>query len=67
MLELDLILEGFLDRGYDALTPAQQRAFARMLQFEDPLLLDWFMGYAVPADGEIGGLVERITGGGRRP
>ncbi len=60
MLELDLMLEGFLERGYPALEDEQKRLFARMLEFEDQLLLDWLMGYVVPADDSLRQMLEKI-------
>ena len=60
MLELDLLLQGFLDAGYADLTEQQQEQFVRMLEFEDQLLLDWLMGYVVPADGGYLELVRKI-------
>jgi len=60
MLELDLLLQGFLDAGYADLTEQQQKQFVRMLDFEDQLLLDWLMGYVVPSDGGYLELVRKI-------
>ncbi len=60
MLELDLLLQGFLDCGYAGLEPAEQALFARMLQLEDQLLLDWLMGYVVPSDPGYLALVKKI-------
>ncbi|HLQ26399.1 MAG TPA: succinate dehydrogenase assembly factor 2 [Acidiferrobacterales bacterium] len=40
-LELDLILNDFLERHYAALSEAEQNAFARLLQLPDPTLLQW--------------------------
>jgi len=63
MLELDLLLEGFLDIQYPALAAADRQAFARMLEFPDQLLLEWLTGKIVPADAEMRRLVQAI----RRP
>ena len=63
MLELDLLLEGFLDRQYPSLAPGDRLAFARMLEFPDQLLLEWLTGKIVPADPELRRLVQAI----RRP
>lgn len=63
MLELDLLLEGFLDTQYPALAAADRQAFARMLEFPDQLLLEWLTGKIVPADAEMRRLVQAI----RRP
>ena len=60
MLELDLLLEGFLANGYDDLPEGQKALFVRLLDTEDQLLLDWLMGYVVPADAETRQLVARI-------
>jgi antitoxin CptB len=64
MLELDLLLEGFLDQGYDALSDEQKTLFVRVLNTEDQLLLDWLMGYVVPSDAQIRQMVERMRAGG---
>lgn len=60
MLELDLLLQGFLDAGYAGLSRQEQAAFVRMLDFEDQLLLDWLMGYVVPSDGAYLKLIGKI-------
>jgi antitoxin CptB len=62
MLELDVLLTRFMDQGYGELDAADRARFSDLLDFEDQLLLDWFMGYAVPADPGIGRLVARIRG-----
>ena len=49
MLELDLLLQGFLERGYDQLKPAQQQQFEALLALPDPQLLDYLL-YAQPVD-----------------
>ncbi len=40
-LELDLILNRFLERRYPSLSEAEQKAFARLLQLPDQTLLQW--------------------------
>jgi antitoxin CptB len=44
MLELDLILLGFLDHGYESLAAADRRRFERLLECSDHDLLAWLMG-----------------------
>lgn len=58
MLELDYILENFLEQRYASLTLEQKHLFVRMLDFEDQLLLDWVMGNVVPSDANIRQLVQ---------
>ena len=45
MLELDLVLNRFLDRHYAALGPDKVGAFAALLERTDPELLDLIMGH----------------------
>lgn len=48
MLELDVILERFLARGYHKLTEPQKALFERLLKEQDPMLYSWFLGYEQP-------------------
>ena len=50
MLELDYLLEEFLDQHYADLPEDLKRVFVKMLDYEDQLLLDWAMGNVVPSD-----------------
>ena len=49
LLELDLVLKGFLERGYDRLGPEQRAVFAELLEQPDNDLLDLAMGRTEPA------------------
>jgi antitoxin CptB len=60
MLELDLLLNRFLDTGFADLQPPQRATFNRLLAYQDQILYDWLMGHAVPADHAIRDLVARI-------
>jgi antitoxin CptB len=60
MLELDLLLQGFLEKAYARLSESQQRTFCRILEYPDQLLLDWLMAKVIPADPEVRDLVQRI-------
>ena len=62
MLELDLLLQGFLDTAYSDLSEDRQRTFSRILEYPDQLLLDWLVGEIIPADPEVRELVARIRG-----
>lgn len=53
MLELDLVLNRFLDRHYAALAPDKLAALTGLLERTDPELLDLIMGHVeVQAPGE---------------
>jgi len=60
MRELDRILEGFLDAGYGALSAAERRRFAEILEFPDPDLHAYLVGRAEPADPELARLLQSI-------
>ncbi|MEA3638450.1 MAG: succinate dehydrogenase assembly factor 2 [Lamprobacter sp.] len=62
MLELDLLLNQFLEQGYAELDPAGRADFERLLGYQDQILQDWLIGQAVPADPALSGLVVLIQG-----
>ena len=66
MLELDLLLIPFFDEVYRDLSPEQQRAFAALLDQEDPDLLAWFNGNGRPAGEELAAMVDMILAGVKR-
>jgi antitoxin CptB len=58
MLELDLLLNRFLDTGFLSLDDAGRADFVRLLGYQDQIIHDWLMGQAVPADAAL----RRLTG-----
>jgi len=60
MLELDLLLLGFVKRDYDQLTASEQKTFQTMLGYPDPYLLDVLMEDAAPESAEIADIVQRV-------
>ena len=60
MLELDLALEGFLQRDYENLTAEQQRTFHQLLECPDQLLFDYLFGATHPIDKDVADVIERI-------
>lgn len=48
MLELDLILEPFLDNVYDTLQQSDKELYWELLASEDPDLYKWFIGKEQP-------------------
>jgi len=50
MLELDLLLERFLDSQFEHLLPQAQIDFIHLLQQPDTLLISWMVGSATPDD-----------------
>jgi antitoxin CptB len=60
MLELDLLLQGFLDNGYDGLTTAERTRFVRLLELHDQQLLDYLMEQETPTEREDVELIAKI-------
>ncbi|MBL6689206.1 MAG: succinate dehydrogenase assembly factor 2 [Pseudomonadales bacterium] len=60
MLELDLLLLPYFDEVFDSLPDDEQAIFVRLLEQDDPDLLQWFSRKGVPDDPELAALVERI-------
>jgi antitoxin CptB len=60
MKELDVILERFAREGLTRASPAEWRAFERLLGLPDPLLAGYFLGKEHPADPELRALAARI-------
>lgn len=60
MLELDVLLEPFVDEAYDALSTENKVAFQRLLACEDPDLFAWFMGHKVCEDQALNTIVQII-------
>lgn len=60
MLELDDLLEQFLEHGYTELNAAQRQTFTALLAAQDTQLSDWLMARATPDDPHQRDLVQRI-------
>jgi len=60
MLELDLLLEGFLDNAYPALDEEERARFVHLLAMVDPVLYDWLMGYTSVPEPALQELVRKI-------
>lgn len=55
-----MLLERFLEGGYDDLPPDQQAVFERLLDESDPDLYAWITGQALPAEPAYIDLVRRL-------
>ncbi len=60
MLELDLMLRGFLDTQYLALSPADQSLFKEFLTCQDQDLFAWLLGSREPSDPKFIPLIKKI-------
>ncbi len=65
MLELDLLLRGFLDQGYHTLTEQGRAAFQQLLTYPDQDLLEYLMARALPTDKDVADVVNSIRNANR--
>lgn len=61
MKELDVLLDRFARKEYPTASPAEQRAFARLLDLPDPELAAYLLGHATPSEPELAHLTRRIA------
>jgi antitoxin CptB len=60
MLELDLVLTGFLDKYYPKLTRSQIKVFQELLDYPDTELWDMIMARTEPADNTMKTVLQLI-------
>lgn len=62
MKELDVLLEAYLERCYDGASDEEKRAFAELLDLQDPELFRYLTGRETPQDPVVADVVRRIGG-----
>lgn len=50
MLELDVLLNNFLNEAYPQLSQEDKLLFIELLTYEDPAIFAWIMGHEAPTD-----------------
>lgn len=60
LLELDLLLNSYMDKVYGQLTDREKRKFLTLLDMQDQEMYDMFMGKTNPNDRELAELLTRI-------
>lgn len=60
LLELDIVLDRFLQRELDGLSASDLDAFKRLLELSDNDLWDLVTGRMAAAEGPEAGLIERL-------
>ncbi len=60
MLELDLLLNNFVDKKVETLTTQQKRSFELLLSYPDQTLLDLLLGNSVSSDPLISTIIQQI-------
>lgn len=60
MLELDILLNNFLDKRYQSLANEQKESLDQLLDYPDQLLFDLLLGHMESSDNRISDLVQKI-------
>lgn len=60
MLELDVLLNQFLNEAYVQLSDEDKQRFVQLLSCDDPTLFSWLMHQSIPDDPEMAIIVARI-------
>ena len=58
--EIDMFFDPYVRLHYLQADSAEKAAFSRLIEAEDPDLLDWFMNVSTPADVELVALIQRL-------
>ena len=60
MLELDILLNTYLDRRYDTMSQQDDTVFTAVLEYPDQVLLDLLLGNMQSNDTEVNSLISAI-------
>jgi len=60
MLELDILLNEFIDKKYSLLNENEKEVFNQLLDYPDQLLFDLFLGHMESSDIKVSALVQTI-------
>lgn len=58
--ELDVLFDRFLKAVYPTLTNAEQANFQRLLEVQDPVIMDWLLGRYAAQDPGLETIVEKL-------
>jgi antitoxin CptB len=59
--ELDVLLTRYVDEQFAQASPADQDAFRRLLEAQDPVIYAYCLGQEAPPTADLAALIERIT------
>lgn len=60
LLEVDVVLNDYMERFFDQESEAHQQLFASLLAHQDADLFEWFTRRSQPQDGQLAEYVEHI-------
>ncbi|MDG2088161.1 MAG: succinate dehydrogenase assembly factor 2 [Arenicellaceae bacterium] len=59
--ELDVLLTQFLDHSYDTLSNSEKTAFCKLLEVQDPIIMDWIFARSSSDEKDVQGIVEKLA------
>ena len=62
MLELDVLLQPFIEAQYQDMHDEDKQTFIRLLECEDPELFAWFMGHEQCPDALLAAMIIKVRG-----
>ncbi len=60
MLELDYLLESFLNEKFDQLNDSEQALFKKLLGYPDRVILNWLLGKSSPQDQQLLPIIQQF-------
>ncbi len=60
MLELDILLQAYVERRYARAPQGQQQAFVALLNYPDQMLYEYLLGHSRPSDPGMAHVVQEI-------
>lgn len=58
--ELDVLLTQFLESGYAQLSATEKTDFERLLEVQDPIIMDWLFCKSRPEDAGLQAIIDRL-------
>lgn len=59
--ELDVLLTRFLDQTYDSLSNSQKIAFCKLLEVQDPIIMDWIFARSSSDEKDVQEIVKQLA------
>lgn len=60
MRELDVLFGRFLEHEYQGLDAQGVAAFERLLEIQDPIIMDWLFGREEPGEADLQVLIDQL-------
>lgn len=58
--ELDVLFGSFLNTEFPQLATPEKQAFVRLLEVQDPIIMDWLFSRSSPEDTEIMAIIAKL-------